>query len=47
MTITIRVTELELDLLKKEKKNRLAKIQLKFLKVLSILQELTRLLLII
>lgn len=46
MTITIRVTELELDLLKK-KKNRLAKIQLKFLKVLSILQELTRLLLII
>lgn len=44
MTITIRVTELELDLLKK---NRLAKIQLKFLKVLSILQELTRLLLII
>ena len=46
MTITIRVTELELDLLKR-KKNRLAKIQLKFLKVLSILQELTRLLLII
>lgn len=46
MTITIRVTELELDLLKK-KKEQTGKIQLKFLKVLSILQELTRLLLII
>ena len=44
MKINIRLTESEAELLKK---NRLAKTQLKFLKVLSILQELTRLLLII
>ena len=46
MKINIRLTESEAELLKR-KKNRLAKTQLKFLKVLSILQELTRLLLII
>ena len=44
MKINIRLTESEAELLKK---NRLEKTQLKFLKVLSILQELTRLLLII
>jgi len=41
MKINIRLTESEAELLKKKKE------QLKFLKVLSILQELTRLLLII
>lgn len=46
MKINIRLTESEAELLKK-KKEQTGKTQLKFLKVLSILQELTRLLLII